>query len=130
MCNMVSAAVPDVVSKVLSASGFSALNPVQQSALDAGLLLGKNMVLAAATASGKTLVAEMAMLSCLGKGKKTLYIVPLKALASEKYSEFKEKYGKMGLKVALSVGDRDSSDSWLAGYDVIIATSEIGRAHV
>jgi helicase len=121
---MVSAAVPGVVEKVLSASGFSSLNPVQEAALDAGLLSGKNMVLAAATASGKTLVAEMAMLNALGKRKKTLYIVPLKALASEKYNEFKEKYGKSGVKVALSVGDRDSSDAWLAGYDVIIATSE------
>jgi helicase len=121
---MVSTAVPGVVEKVLAASGFSKLNPVQEAALDAGLLSGKNMVLAAATASGKTLVAEMAMLSCLGRRKKTLYIVPLKALASEKYNEFKEKYGKSGVKVALSVGDRDSSDAWLAGYDVIIATSE------
>ncbi|MFH0956754.1 MAG: DEAD/DEAH box helicase, partial [Candidatus Aenigmatarchaeota archaeon] len=121
---MTPVAAGDVVKKVLEASGFSTLNPVQEAALSAGLLSGKNMVLAAATASGKTLVAEMAMLNCLGKGKKTLYIVPLKALASEKYAEFKEKYGKMGVKVALSVGDKDSSDSWLAGYDVIIVTSE------
>ncbi len=116
---------PDtIVKKVLEVSGFSELNPVQKAALDAGLLDGKSMVLAAATASGKTAVAEMAMLKAISGGKKALYIVPLKALASEKYAEFKEKYGPMGVKVAMSVGDKDSSEPWLAGFDIIIATSE------
>jgi len=113
-----------VVEDILKASGFSELNPVQKAALDAGLLDGKNMVLAAATASGKTLVAEMAMLKALQARKKTLYIVPLKALASEKYAEFKEKYTSMGIRVAMSVGDKDSSEPWLAGFDIIIVTSE------
>lgn len=116
---------PDsIVQKVLEVSGFSGLNPLQKAALDNGLLDGNNMVLAAATASGKTLVAEMAMLKAVQAKKKSLYIVPLKALASEKYAEFKEKYGPMGIKVAMSVGDKDSSEPWLAGFDIIIATSE------
>jgi helicase len=85
---------------------------------------GSNMVVAAPTASGKTLIAEIAMLKGVLTGKKALYIVPLKALASEKYNEFKEKYEKLGLRIAMSVGDRDSSDSWLAGFDIIIVTSE------
>ena len=113
-----------VVSDVLKVSGFSELNPVQKAALDEGLLDGKNMVLAAATASGKTLVAEMAMLNSVRHGKKALYIVPLKALASEKYLEFKEKYSPEGIKVAMSIGDKDSSEAWVAGFDIIIVTSE------
>jgi len=113
-----------VVSKVMDASGFSELNPVQRAALDAGLLEGKNMVVAAATASGKTLIAEIAMMDAVSRGKKALYIVPLKALATEKHAEFKEKYGKMGVRVAVSIGDRDSAEPWLSGFDVIIATSE------
>ena len=116
--------VPEVVSKVMDASGFSELNPVQRAALDAGLLDGKNMVVAAATASGKTLIAEIAMMDAVSKGKKALYIVPLKALATEKHAEFKEKYGRMGIRVAVSIGDRDSAEPWLSGFDVIIATSE------
>jgi len=110
--------------KVLQAYGFSELNPVQKLALEAGLLDGKSLVVAAPTASGKTLVAEMAMMKAFAGGGKTLYIVPLKALASEKYAEFKEKYEKMGASIAISIGDLDSSDPWLASYDVIIVTSE------
>ena len=85
---------------------------------------GENLVVAAPTASGKTLVAEFVMLKAAMEGKKSLYIVPLKALASEKYNEFREKYEKLGVRVAMSVGDKDSSDPWLAKFDVIIVTSE------
>jgi helicase len=113
-----------IVDNVLKACGFSELNPVQHGALKAGILDGDNLVVAAPTASGKTLVAEIAMVKAVMTGKKALYIVPLKALASEKYNEFREKYEKLGYRIAISVGDKDSSDPWLAGFDIIIVTSE------
>jgi helicase len=116
--------VQEVVSQVLKLNGFASLNPAQQAALDAGLLENKNMVVAAPTASGKTLTAEIAALDTLNKGKKVVYIVPLKALASEKHHDFKEKFEPLGYRVAISVGDLDSSDQWLADYDLIIVTSE------
>jgi len=115
----------DILKKVLDASGFDKPNPVQKMALDAGLLDGKNLVMAAPTASGKTLVAEMAALKTIMKeGRKVLYIVPLRALASEKFKEFKRKYEPMGVRVAISMGDLDRADSWLARYDLIVITSE------
>jgi len=114
----------DSVEKVLEKSGFSGLNPVQKEALDAGLLGSDNMVVAAPTASGKTLVAEIAILETVRKNRKAVYIVPLKALASEKYSEFKERYEPLGLRIGLSIGDMDSSDPWLARMDIVIITSE------
>jgi len=114
----------DAVSKVLEISGYRELNPAQRMAVDAGLLEGKSMVVAAPTASGKTLIAEMAALNVIRKNKKVVYIVPLKALAAEKHDEFREKYEKLGIRVAVSSGDLDSSDPWLASKDLIIATSE------
>jgi helicase len=114
----------DVVSEVLGVSGFSELNPAQRLAVESGLLEGRNLVVAAPTASGKTLISEIAALNAIRQGKKVVYIVPLRALASEKYDEFREKYEPLGIKVAMSIGDMDSSDSWLASYDMIIATSE------
>jgi helicase len=82
------------------------------------------MVVAAPTASGKTLIAEMAALEAIRKGGKAVYIVPLRALASEKYREFREKYEPIGVRVGISAGDMDSSDPWLSRYDLIIVTSE------
>lgn len=112
------------VDKVLEVSGFDKLNPVQDAALGAGLLDGGNLIIAAPTASGKTGVAEIAALDTIRKGMKVLYIVPLRALASEKHEEFKGKYGPMGVKVAMSIGDYDRSDPWLAHSDLVIVTSE------
>jgi helicase len=117
--------ISDVAAKALKASGFERPNPVQQSALEAGLLDGKNLVVAAPTASGKTLIAEIAALNTIMKlGRKVVYIVPLRALASEKFEEFRRRYDPMGIRVALSMGDLDRTDSWLERYDLIIVTSE------
>ncbi len=114
----------DVVTKVLELNGFGSLNPAQAAAADAGLVGDRSMIIAAPTASGKTLAAEIAALDMLSRGRRVIYIVPLKALASEKHAEFKEKFEPLGYRVALSIGDLDSSDQWLSNYDLIIVTSE------
>ncbi len=112
------------VVNILEGSGIKNFFPTQEQALKLGLLDGKNMVLSVPTASGKTLVAEIAIIKkVFGEGSKALYIVPLRALAAEKYEEFK-KYGVLGVKVAISTGDYDSSDPHLGKHDVIITTSE------
>jgi len=110
------------VNDVLKASGYKELNPVQKMAVDKGF--GGSMVVAAPTASGKTLIAEMAALKTVRSGRKVVYIVPLRALAQEKYREFKEKYEPLEVKVGISTGDLDSRDPWLGKCDIIIATSE------
>jgi len=114
-----------IVSKVLKLSGFQTLNPMQKSAIDKRLLESSSMVISAPTASGKTLLCEIAALNlfCNRKGK-MLYMGPLVALVSEKYNSFKDKYSKEGIKIAMSVGDLDSSDPWLADYDWILTSNE------
>ncbi len=100
------------------------LRPAQEKAIKKGLLDGKNLLVCTPTASGKTLIAELAALKSILEGKgKAVYIVPLKALASEKYKDFKKRYRNVA-KIALSIGDRDKNDPYLAEYDLIITTSE------
>ena len=100
------------------------LRPAQEKSIKKGLLQGKNLLVCTPTASGKTLIAELTALKSIIEGKgKAVYIVPLKALASEKYRDFKKRYNTIA-KVALSIGDIDSSDSFLADYDLIVITSE------
>jgi len=112
------------VKELLMSRGYVTLYPPQEEAIKQGVLEGENVVLAIPTASGKTLVAELCMIKhVLEKGGKALYMVPLRALASEKYEEFK-KYEELGIKVAISTGDYDSSDPWLESYDIIVCTNE------
>jgi helicase len=102
---------------------ISELRPSQEKAVAQGLFEGKNLLVCTPTASGKTLIAEMAAVNgILNRVGKAIYIVPLKALASEKHKEFSRKYP--GVRVALSVGDLDTNDPDIGTYDFIITTSE------
>ncbi len=109
-----------MIEKILSTKKINALNPIQEEALEKGVLKGNNLIVSAPTGSGKTLIAEMAALNVINQGKKAVYTCPLRALALEHYKEFR----KYDVKVALSIGDYDSSDTWLEKYDWIVTTYE------
>lgn len=116
--------ISEKIYKILESEGIFDLRPSQSKAIKAGLLNSKNLIVCTPTASGKTLVAELAASKhILEKNGKVVYVVPLKALANEKYKEFTRKY-KGIFKVARSIGDLDSSDSYLIDYDLIICTAE------
>ena len=115
--------LPEKVIAFYLNSGIEQLYPPQGEAVDKGLLEGKNIVAAIPTASGKTLIAELAMLSSITKGGKALYIVPLRALASEKMDRFL-KFRQIGIKTGISTGDFEARDEWLGANDIIVATSE------
>ncbi len=115
--------IPNELYEILEQE-ITKLRPAQEKSIKKGLLNGKNLLVCTPTASGKTLIAELAALKSIIENKgKAIYIVPLKALASEKYKDFKRRYGKVA-KIALSIGDIDSSDPYIAEYNLIIVTSE------
>jgi helicase len=122
--------VPEAVKEILIKSGIVELYPPQEEAIKAGALDGRNLVLASPTASGKTLVAELCALKhVLERDGKVIYLTPLRALANEKFEEFK-KYSSLRkddggrIRVGISTGDFDSSDPWLERYDIIVTTNE------
>jgi helicase len=114
--------IDDGVAAILESKGIRELYPPQEEAIGPALA-GENLVLAIPTASGKSLVAYLAILKSVLQGGKALYIVPLRALAVEKYEDLKG-FEQLGVRVALSMGDYDSSEPTLQSYDIIIATSE------
>lgn len=104
-------------------ANFSQLTPIQEKAVNSGLLEKKSLLVCAPTASGKTLIATMAIANTISEGK-ALYIVPLKALANEKYKEYQKLLEKTRYKVIITVGDVDSESGYLAKYNLLILTSE------
>jgi len=108
--------------KVILDQGIEELYPPQQDSSMA-VLQGKNTVLAVPTASGKSLVAYLACVSAALRGGKCLYIVPLRALATEKYQEL-SAFRSLGLRIGISTGDLDSSDPRLEKFDILVVTSE------
>jgi helicase len=123
-------ALHDSVKQILSDLGITELYPPQQEAVNAGALKGRNLVLASPTASGKTLVAELCALKhVLERDGKVLYLSPLRALATEKFEEFRKytrihKENGKRVSVGISTGDYDSSDPWMGKHDIIITTNE------
>lgn len=114
--------IPPHVQTVLERLEMTNLRPSQKKSIEAGLFKGENLLVCTPTASGKTLVAEMAAINTIQNKKKVVYVVPLRALASEKYKSFKKRYP--GFQIALTSGDMDSDDRYLIDYDIIITTSE------
>jgi helicase len=115
--------LPPGVPEQLTESGIEELYPPQVAAVDAGVTDGESLVASVPTASGKTLIAELAMLSSVERGGKALYVVPLRALASEKKAEF-ERWADFGVDVGVSTGNYESSEEWLSSRDIVVATSE------
>jgi helicase len=110
--------------QALEKEGIADLRPSQEKSIKEGLLESKSLLVCTPTASGKTLIAELAAMNSITKGiGKAIYIVPLKALATEKFRDFKRKYSSIA-RIALSIGDLDSADNALEKYDFIICTAE------
>src|SRR6056297_979449 len=115
--------VPASLPDHLREQGIEELYPPQAEAVEAGVTEGESLVASIPTASGKTLIAAMAMLASIEREGKALYIVPLRALASEKQADFAE-YEQYGLDVGVSTGNYESDGGWLADKDIVVATSE------
>lgn len=102
--------------------GIEKLYPPQEAAVRAGVLEGANVLMTTATASGKTLLAEIAAVKTALEGRMAVFTVPLKALAYEKQLHF--SYYEGLVDVAVSTGEYDSDDAWLHKYDVVVTTYE------
>lgn len=79
------------------------------------------MVVSAPTGSGKTLVAEAAIVAALSAGKRVFYTTPLKALSNQKLREFRARFGedRVGLRTGDGAVNRDAP--------LVVLTTEILR---
>lgn len=114
--------VPPEVIRLWQTQESERLLPVQELAIKRHNLFGEgNLLIQAPTSSGKTFVGEMAAIQTALRRKKVVYLVPLKALAEEKYLDFNEKYTPYGLKVIISTRDHRHFDAQLESGDFSIA---------
>lgn len=119
-----SSAVRDAVSGMI---GGAPLNALQLRAInEGGALAGRNVVVAAPTSSGKTLIGYLAALASLARRGRAVVLVPMKALASEKWKEFDSAFGRSGITAIRSFGGVDDDDPALRTnhYDVAFLTYE------
>ena len=110
------------IAPILAQQGIGSLYPPQAEALP-HVLAGSNLLLACPTASGKSLVAYLALLRAARSGRTGLYLVPLRALAQEKFDEL-QAFSSLGIRVGISTGDFDLPNATLERLDILVATSE------
>ena len=111
--------------RVLFEQKIFKLRQIQKEAIQNGLFFRKSFLVCAPSGSGKTLIGEISALNnVFQKFGKSIYLVPYKALATEKYVHFKRFYERFGVKTELSIGDYDVDDSRLAKADIIVTTYE------
>lgn len=116
--------IPSNLVDRLANLGYKELTEVQVLAIKAGLFEGVSVVISAPTNTGKTFVAELAVINASLKGKRSFYLVPLKSIAEEKFEDFIFKYSDFGLRIAITTADRTEFDDKLLEYDLVIATFE------
>ncbi|MGC8607542.1 MAG: DEAD/DEAH box helicase [Vulcanisaeta sp.] len=117
--------LPDVLRDfIIKERGIQELYPPQEEAVRKGLFDGRNLVMCTSTATGKTLIAELAMINAvLTRGVKAVLAVPLRALAYEKARDLRI-YEKLGVRIAVTTGEYDKEDAWLMNYDIVVTTYE------
>ncbi|MCY2960979.1 MAG: DEAD/DEAH box helicase [Planctomycetota bacterium] len=94
------------------------LSPFQVRAVEA-IRAGHDVLVAAPTGAGKTLVAEYAIEDAVKRGRRTIYTAPIKALSNQKYRDFRAE----GIDVGLMTGDVTIHP----GAQVLVMTTEILR---
>jgi helicase len=116
---------PDLLELV--SDRFDTLLPVQSLSVREGLLDGEDQLVVSATATGKTLIGELAGVDRILEGEgKLLFLVPLVALANQTYEDLKAEYGHLA-DVTIRVGAsriRGGEDGFDPGADVIVGTYE------
>ena len=85
----------------------------------------KNLIVQGATSSGKTLVAELLALQCLWKkDKQVVYLVPLKALVSEKRKQFEHDMRRHHVYGSSSDYQDHDTELMEGNYDVAVVVYE------
>lgn len=103
------------------------LLPIQEDAvinygiLNCGGNVNDNLLVIAPTSSGKTFIGEMAAIAQVINLQKIIYLVPLRALADEKYRHFKNLYSHYGINIVISTRDRNQDDHNIISGDYDIA---------
>ncbi|XP_044884213.1 probable ATP-dependent DNA helicase HFM1 isoform X1 [Mauremys mutica] len=108
---------------------FPYFNYIQSKALDDILYTDRNFVICAPTGSGKTVMFELAITRLLMEvpmpwlNIKIVYMAPIKALCSQRFDDWKDKFGPIGLSCKELTGDTVMDDLFEIQHAHIITTT-------
>ena len=95
------------------------LDPFQQVSIKS-IERGESVLVSAHTSAGKTVVAEYAIAQSLKNNQRVIYTSPIKALSNQKFREFTQEFGDVGLMT----GDVTINPT----ATCLVMTTEVGTA--
>ncbi len=81
----------------------------------------KNLLVIAPPSSGKSLIGEMAVITCTLYQQKSIYTVPFPFMAEDKYRHFSQLYNPLGLDILLSSPSQKEDDQKIVNKDYDVA---------
>ena len=91
-----------------------------------------NLVLSLPTSAGKTRIAELCILACLARGKRVVFVTPLRALSAQTEVSLRTTFGALGKSVSSlygSIGASGSDVDALKSQDSVVSTPEKLDSH-
>ncbi len=101
--------------------------PSQLQAARRVLDAGTNLVLSLPTSAGKTRIAELCILACLARGKRIVFVTPLRALSAQTEVGLRRTFAPLGKSVSSlygSIGASGADVDALRSTDIVVATPE------
>lgn len=101
--------------------------PSQLNAVDRVFDSADDLVISLPTSSGKTRLAELCILACLGRGKRVIYVTPLRALSAQTELILEATFNPLGARVSSlygSMGTSDFDEDVLRTSEIVVATPE------
>jgi len=102
---------PEILKAWRDTIGTVLLSVQERAVLEGALSANGRVVVISPTGSGKTFVGEMAAARVASEDGKVFYVLPLRALADQKYEELRERYAPAGIKVVISSRDHREFDA-------------------
>lgn len=87
----------------------------------------RGLVVALPTSAGKTRIAELSILACLARERRTVYVTPLRALSAQTEQVLARTFSPLGVRVSSlygSMGVSDIDEDTLRSSEIVVATPE------
>ncbi|WP_222128170.1 DEAD/DEAH box helicase [Roseomonas gilardii] len=86
-----------------------------------------DLVVSLPTSAGKTRIAELCILFCLAKGRRVMYVTPLRALSAQTEATLQRTFGPLGKTISAlygSIGISGFDEDAIRERDIVVATPE------